>query len=199
VWLRIEIQRTSADLTITRDGNRLERAAWSTPVPVDPGSHRIEVTSPGKLPWSATVEAKKEGETLTVEIPALVDDDRIQHPSSPWPAQRTAGLVIGIAGLAGLAIGGALGGTAAAKWGEAKPLCNAEGTCDPPGAALGNEARSLAHGSTAAFIAGGALAAAGVVLFLTAKSPAKNRHAGSAHFTPWVAPSGGGGAISLEF
>jgi hypothetical protein len=198
VRVRFSVSATAEGLTLTWDGAPLDRAAWDTAVPVDPGSHRVEAAAPGRLPWSSSVSTGKEGETLTVTIPALAVDEGA-GASPRWPVQRTLGVVVGAAGLAGLAAGGVLGALASSKWDEAKRLCHPDDTCAPPGAATGNAARTLAHGSTAGFIAGGALAVAGVVLFVTAKSPAAEGKPPSAIVSPWISPQGGGASVIVSF
>jgi hypothetical protein len=57
--------------TIRRDGDVVERAAWGTPVPVDPGEHRIVVDAPGRVTWSTTVTANEEGRIVVVDVPEL--------------------------------------------------------------------------------------------------------------------------------
>ena len=44
-------------LEVKRDGVVIGSASWGTPVPVDPGSHRVSASAPGKLPWEGAVSA----------------------------------------------------------------------------------------------------------------------------------------------
>jgi hypothetical protein len=94
-------------------------------------------------------------------------------PPSPPPAprtgpgaQRVAGYALGAVGLAGLGAGAVLGGLAAARKGSAG--CGVGGkpdACADFGAI--QSARALGNASTAGVVAGGVLAAAGVVLVVT--------------------------------
>lgn len=69
-----------AELHVVRDGEELKRTLWGTPVPVDPGDHNIEVTSPGKKPWRTTVHTDP-SVTQTVTVPALEDLGATSSPT----------------------------------------------------------------------------------------------------------------------
>ena len=113
-----------------------------------------------------------------------------------WGPQRIAGVVVGVAGLVGIGVGSAFGASASSSWSSAKnghcsgtPL-----TCDMMGVSLAGDAKSAATISTAMFIAGPALLATGVIVFLTAPKATSPAKAGSV-----VAPSPlpGGAALTL--
>lgn len=59
-------------LSVARDGTQIGRGQWSTALPVDPGTHRVEATAPGKSPWSNVVHVG-EALSLVVRVPALTD------------------------------------------------------------------------------------------------------------------------------
>jgi hypothetical protein len=144
-----------------------------------PGSHRVEITAPGKRDLALDVTGRA-GETRAIEV-ALVDDAPASRapPSASGDAstiasadssQKTWGLVLGGLGLAGIAAGSVTGLMAASK----KTALESEAT-DP---AIGpsrfyadrTTAKTFALVSTASFIAGGVGLAAGSILFLTAPS-----------------------------
>jgi hypothetical protein len=54
-------------------------------VPIDPGTHEVTVTAPGRLPWKTTVTVK-EAEQVTVAIPAL--------EAEPLPARATPAAIV---------------------------------------------------------------------------------------------------------
>jgi hypothetical protein len=58
-------------LDIALDERHLSSAAFGLPMPVDPGTHHVTATAPGKKPWSADIATPPEGQTLSVTIPAL--------------------------------------------------------------------------------------------------------------------------------
>ncbi len=168
-----------AGLVVRRDGIVVGEGTFDTPIPVDLGEHTIKVTAPGKKPWQSRVEAKQEGESLKVAIPALEpeaaapggDGDVPPEPPQPPPSttQRTAGLVVGGVGIASLAVGFGFGGLALAK----RNASNAPGNCTNDvcvgaGPGLRSDAIQAATVSTALVVVGAAGAIAGGVLVLTA-------------------------------
>jgi hypothetical protein len=208
VRLRIIVAKAPEGLVVKRDTAVIDRAAWGTAAPVDPGSYRIEASAPGKKTWSTTATVEGEGKTVQVEVPPLADETPVVptattatatttptqvEPPRPLGTQRGLALAAGGLGVIGLAVGGALGAVAKSKWDDAKPHCDAQHACDPIGLAEGNEARSFAQGSTGAFIAGGIVAVGGIILWLTARpnAPAPKPDA-AAHVAPWIDPRGGG-------
>jgi len=74
-------------------------------------------------------------------------------------------------GGAGLVAGGVLGGLAISRWNESNDgHCRLDDRCDDVGLDLRSDAVVFGNASTAAFIAGGVVFAAGVTLFATAPS-----------------------------
>jgi hypothetical protein len=77
------------------------------------------------------------------------------------------GVVTGVVGLGGIAVGSVFGLVAKSHQSDAGPHCS--GTeCDATGISALSDARSAATVSTIGFIAGGAVLAGGVVLYLVA-------------------------------
>jgi hypothetical protein len=87
-----------------------------------------------------------------------------------WNGQRIGGVAMGGAGLVSMIVGAAFAAKAAAKNSDSLPHCLPSDVtkCDATGVALRNDAFTAAHVSTGTFIAGGVLAAGGIVVFLTA-------------------------------
>ena len=73
-------------LEVTLDGNRVAQAAWGLPVPVDPGTHELAATAPGKARWAEQRPAPAEAQTQTLAIPPLKD----APASAPAAAAATA-------------------------------------------------------------------------------------------------------------
>lgn len=71
--MRIEVSEPAPGITVLRAGEEVGSAAWGTPMPLDPGTYRIEASAPDKEPWSKEIEVLAGGETIAVEIPPLVD------------------------------------------------------------------------------------------------------------------------------
>lgn len=64
----IEVPSPPNGVEVKRDGVIVGHAAWGTPVPVDPGTHKVVVTAPGKQTWETTVSAT-EATTTRVTVP----------------------------------------------------------------------------------------------------------------------------------
>jgi hypothetical protein len=121
-YLVVAVKDPPADMVVKRDGSTVTvaLAGKDVPLPIDPGSHTIEVTAPGKRPWSKTILAADNAQTDRVEVSKL-EDAPIDKPATPGPSgsestptviadgsgQRTVGIVVGATGiLSALAAGG---------------------------------------------------------------------------------------------
>jgi hypothetical protein len=180
---------TNAHLEVRRDGVALQEGEIGSPIPVDPGEHVIEAVAPGKQPWSSKVQVGGDAAKVQVEIPKLeaangstpaaaapavttgagpTSEPPADKPAS-GSAQRTTGLVLGGVGIVGVGLGTFFGLQASSKWSDAKDKCHDfPYDCGADGKDLQSSARSAATVSNIGFIAGGALLAAGAVLYFTA-------------------------------
>ena len=68
-------------LQIRRDGVVVADAVRGIPVPVDPGSHIIAATAPGRRPWSTTIGLGAGKAVVSVVIPLLEDASSAAAPS----------------------------------------------------------------------------------------------------------------------
>ncbi len=159
-----EVEQLS-ELSVARDGIVLNRAAFHTPIPVDPGEHTIAAKAPGRRSWAITIVVGTSAEKRTVDIPPL---ERSTYSAGPV---RIAGIVVGSAGALGLAVGAGL----ALYVIDRNAASNAPGGCvgdvcrgDAKQARL--DARSAGDAATVALIAGGALLAAGAGMFFFGQS-----------------------------
>lgn len=179
---------------VRRDGQPLDRAVWTSPIPVDPGQHVVEVSAPNKRSFVAKISVSPEAGEFTVRVPTLENLAApegapvvvpsalaVTEPSPPKPASAPAP-TLGVQRKIALVAGGLglVAATAGAYWGlHAKSLwddSNGAGQCDPNGTAcqsrVGVQDRGNAGGqatlSTAAFAVAGIAMAAAVVLWVTA-------------------------------
>lgn len=177
--VKLTIDARDKSVEVKLDGNVLDAAVLGTAIPVDPGKHAIEASATGKKPWSTTIEVTEKNRAPSVEVPELEDVPveapppaaraRIETPEEGGGSgQKTIGIAVGAVGLAGLGVGAFFGIRTSSKWKDAKTHCNASYECDATGVDLTDQARTSGNVSTIAFIAGGALTALGVVLFVTA-------------------------------
>jgi len=200
------------DLSLRRDGEIVGHAEWGVAIPVDPGVHVVEASAPGAKSWKGQVEIAASGTKGSVDVPPLESLPEAPPtvtpalvapaPAAPTPAispiavvssvpvtehgsgQRVVGWLVLGTGLAGLAVGGVFGALALSDNNDAKARCLGS-VCDAQGYSATTDARHAATASTIAFVAGGTIAAAGLVLLITAPS-AKHVEKGRFGIAPLV-------------
>lgn len=172
-------------LRITRSGVEVRAGAWGTPLPLDPGEYTLVFSAPGKVTQEQTVVIAAGPGQTEVTAPLLADAEAVEPSPGPSPvlssppadtarsggsARRTVGIVIASVGAGTLAAGGFFGLRAMSLNDESKEHCRTETLCSPRGVSLRKDA--LSAGNTATILAGvgGALAATGIVLWITAPS-----------------------------
>lgn len=165
--LKILIHSKPSGLEIKRNGVNVS-TALGDPLPVDPGVHEIEATARGYLTEKRTVQVA-EKQTVTVEL-SLVKD-----VTSP---RRVTAYVVGGVGLAGLVLGGVMGGLTYDKLGVIKNNCSPptekERWCNATGLTAADSAQSTGLASTIGFAVGGVGVATAAILLLTEPKRASN-------------------------
>jgi len=198
-------------LIIKRDDQTLAAAAWGSALPADPGEHTVEVSAPGKKPWRQRVVLGKEADLQELVVPSLeaaeTSDSKASPPrkaaAPPSPTSpkeedssessgsllRPIGLVAGGLGLVGIGVGSYFGLKAKHSSDKSKEdgHCDNDTVCDETGKPLANQALSDARISTVLFIAGGALLASGVTLFIVGGEREKDQP--SVTLTPSAGPN----------
>lgn len=152
-------------VTVRRNGNVVPDAALGSAIPLDPGEHTVDASSPGKQTYKVVVHVEARPGTTTLIVPVLRDAPEPvgASASSSWGAQRISGVALAGAGVVGIVVGSVFGARTYQKNSDSK-------TCDAQGVALRNEAYSAATTSTVAFVAGSVLLAAGAITSFTAPS-----------------------------
>ncbi len=178
-------------LIVVRDGIALDRALWGLALPVDPGTHKIEASAPGKETWSTTLTAEVGPSAIVVDLPPLRDthiaavsakavsaDPRVppqakltppEHAARSWGTQKTIAVSAFGAGVIGAAVGTAIALAARSSYAEARARCLPAG-CGEEAIQMGRDAGRSADVATVVIVAGGVAVVGGVVLFLTAPS-----------------------------
>lgn len=163
-------------LVVRVDGVVVGPDKWDKPMAVDGGSHVVLAEALGKRSWQTTVVVKNESDSKTVVVGPF--EDAVAPVSAvviaPVPARvqakptrplRTVGFVTGGVGLAALAAGSIAGGIAFSRHGDAIEGGHCvDGGCNAMGGKLEAESRTAGNVSTAMFVAGGVLVAAGGVM-----------------------------------
>jgi hypothetical protein len=192
-------------LRVTRDNVQVAKTLFGLAIPVDPGKYHIVASADGYQSYETDIEVSANGDSKSLEIPALAASTTSPPaavpapvsagaqtssvpPASPEPSPapaggsglRTAAYVTGALGIVGLGIGSYFGVRAISKNNEAKEHCPGGNVCnDPQGESLTNDAQSAATVSNITIGVGAALAVTGVVLYLTSapkeKTPSSAR------------------------
>ena len=174
---------------VAMDGQPLVDRVTGSAVSIDPGEHRFSFDDANGRSHAEQTVVVREGDHdrhVRVVLRAASTEPSMgaasvptEGPQPETPAstnvgstQRLLGLVLGGAGVAGLAVGGIFGLVSKSTYDHALQTdCrgNTNG-CSTQGAQEGQTAHSQAMVSTVGFIAGGVLLAAGAVLYFTAPS-----------------------------
>lgn len=182
-------------LVVQDNGSQLQQAVWGVALPVDPGVHKVEVSAPGYVAWSGEVRVDDRAGSAEVHVPALAKDPNAVAVSTPVSGDakspevgtsepvtrqplneepgmsklRITGIVLGAAGVVGLALGATFGGLAMKndktvdRERDGAKVCPND-TCNDALA----DGKVNANLSTAFFAVGGALFIGGLVTYLIA-------------------------------
>ena len=218
-YLTIAVAKGSVapGLEVTLDGRKILAALWGTAFPVDRGEHEIAAKAPGHKPWSSKATVTEAGARVSVAVPVLAAEppsgaegrataQPLVPPSEPtpdrgisgggWPrgAAHTLALVSGGLGVVGLGLGTGFGLDASEKKSQYEAQMTGGRCGDQACAATSKNAVNSADASTVAFVVGGALVAAGVVLWIAAPGHDAKEHAVAV--TPIAGPQGMGASVS---
>ncbi len=153
-----------SDVTVTVDGNAAATKLDGRPIEIDPGNHVFVFQKEGRPPVEQTVLVLEQQKNLVVaakwDTPLALPVDN-PRPSGGW---RTAGIIVGGAGLAGIVVGSIFGANALSADKSATHDCPTPTRCTATGVDFAHTAHNDATVSTVAFAAGGVLAAGGAVL-----------------------------------
>jgi hypothetical protein len=182
-------------LVIRLDKEEVPRAMFGAAMNVDPGSHVLEATAPGYEVWQTTVTVGAANDAKELKVPSLVakpSGSSSGDASGPSPALRPAAYALGGVGAAGVVLGAVFGGLAVGAASTVKSECPGN-VCPSSHQSDLNAANTKALVSTVGLVAGGALLATGVVLFVVSRPSAKKDDApAAAALVPSVGPGGGG-------
>ncbi|HEY8089538.1 MAG TPA: hypothetical protein VIF09_16870 [Polyangiaceae bacterium] len=206
--LTVAVAQPVDGMVIVRDGARVEHAEWGVAIPIDAGSHTLEVTAPGHKGWSTRVEVAADGTEASATIPALEalpvevapPPSGVAPPSPAPPApetssgggQRVLGVIVGGVGIVGLGVAGAFAIVAKNQYNTSLGNCQPgdPNACNGTGVSQRDTARSSGNAASIAAAVGGAALVGGAVIWLTAP------HSGaSASVRVGVAPTLGGALV----
>lgn len=193
--LVIRADKAPAGFEISLDGTKLGAGAIGSALPVDPGSHTLVATAPGRKEWTKTVDVAAGPSKQTLDVPELAPIETTEAKPTPAPEKPTLavdaapssgpspwGFVLGGVAIAGVGVGSYFGLRAMARNKDAEELCPG-GQCHGQGLELDAQARSSATVSTISFAVAGAAAIGAVIVFATGGKSASSVQVG-------VAPGG---------
>ena len=199
-------------LEVTVDDTPVAEAAYGVELPVDPGSHRVRASAPGKQAYERSVQVPSASpERLLIEVPTLTEANASPTPNAaqsgptapragvhettttPSSTSRTLGFVVGGAGIVAVGVGSYFGLKAFAHWDARNSACT--GGCTSDAKTAGDDAKSAATVSTIGFAAGVVALGAGLVLILTSPSSKESAppsaHVGKLRVGLLTSPNGG--------
>jgi hypothetical protein len=198
-------------LELRLDNKPLSTAILDNDLPVDAGDHRIHVSAPGKVAAETAVKIEADVAITNVEIPMLADVPPPEvvpvvgpvRPEEPPPQrgsswQKPAAIAAGAGAIVGLGLGTIFGLKASSEWSDAQAM-GCDKACSPTGYDKWDDSRSSATIGTVGFVAGGLLAAAAVILFVTAPGEASPPPAvvQPVGVREWLRPTGSRASSSL--
>lgn len=173
-WLHLRVPAAlqgAEGLRVSVGALGIPRAAWTSPLPLDPGEYRVVASLPGGCSWSAMARVDEGGGSVALALP-----ERLECEASPGPAVPSAAApgfspspaAYGLfgAGALGLGAGAVLGLRALSKDREADRLCPEVSCGEPDGVRISSEARRAARASSVSFVLGATALSAGLLVVL---------------------------------
>jgi len=151
-------------LSVRLGTNTVPPSAWGGRIPVDPGVQRVSAAAKGYDSWAVDIDATHgEGREFRVNVPTLAPARGADPVAARGKAYRTAGVVTGSVGLAGLGAGAVF---SAMSRNDAKSCATGAPQCTPSAA----NKSAFSDAAAVSFALGGTLLATGVTLFVLAPS-----------------------------
>jgi hypothetical protein len=157
-------------LVVKLDEDTIGAGAFGTALPVDPGTHRVSVSAPGKNTWETKVEVGPEKTDKSVQIPQLQDAPAtvpMTTAKGGVPTLAYVSIGAGVVFLAGAVVGQL---SARSAFDDRKNDCAAQRTptCDDTGTS------KIHTWETLSFVSAGLSAVGfGVGIYLIASAPKK--------------------------
>lgn len=129
--LTLTLDSPPADTKIEIDGRNLSTIGFGVPIPLDPGSHEIVVSAPGRVPFKHSVELRAKSDVgvrvvLAAKIAAVAAaappkaPPRARHPERAYAIATSVGAVVTLGAGIGMFVGA--GAVRTANLGQCDPL-----------------------------------------------------------------------------
>lgn len=173
-WLRLRVPgalQGAEGLQVRVGTLEIPRAAWTSPLPLDPGEYRVSAGLPGGCSWSAMARVDEGGGSVALALPERLECEATSGPAAPSAAPPRASPSLAAygllgAGVLGLGAGAVLGLRALSKDREADRRCPEVSCADADVVRLSSEARRTARASNVSFVLGATALSAGLLLVL---------------------------------
>lgn len=195
------------DVAVQMDGRPVMAGLDGTAIDVNPGMHKFRFERPDGSTAERIVQVNEGEKSLQIGVvieafPAPAQP--LKPPSAEGPGvQRVLGLTAGALGVAGVIAGSVFGLATASKIAEQKSDCPPSGCTSVSGHALAvtDHSTAVTDGtiSTVSFVAGGALAVTGALLFFTASGGSSKPQQPGLAVLPGAWPGGGSLLLRGEF
>lgn len=178
------VRTANRDATVKVDGTLVSAEAASVPLPIDPGTHTIEVSGKGKKTRAVKLTVGAVAENRTIDVPALEDEPvakettketpKAERANSEPPAgdpgatQRVIGWSVVGVGAVAVGIGAVFGIKAIGDNADAKDACDPSRCTSAEGLAKNDDARASATLANVVVGLGLAVVTTGIVVVLTA-------------------------------
>jgi hypothetical protein len=176
--LRLSKSGDTPGLTVTIDG---KPGAFGAPLPLDPGTHKLEAKAAGYVTWNKDVEVPQGPADVPQEVPALTKDQSApppnpgdgdkppphKHEKKPWSMPPVAIASFAIGGVT-LVTGIATGAASIAMTNTLSDKCKP--SCPEPERSNLSTANALANVSNVTFAVTGVAAIVGIVVVATSLS-----------------------------
>lgn len=224
--LRIVVPADAAtvpDLQVQRDGIPIHRLLWNKSIPVDPGTHVISATAPGRELWNTSVVVNEPGAVIAIDVPVL-KPAQSKHAINRLPQNGSSadtvsgssafrtGIVTGSAVVSAVALEIAVGFTMAAN-GQASHVRAIRSTLADASACYGKPAQNIERTCTAlremgaawdifenaaitSYVVSGVTAGGAIATYLLWP---KRRSTRGTLVLPWLTPHAVGTSIGGEF
>ena len=190
------------------DTRLLGEGAWGSLIPIDPGSHEVEASAPGKKTWKQTLNVAPGPAAAELAIPALAIDPNANAKPVDRSTQRNLGFALAGVGGAAVVAGALTGILYLGKRGDYNDCSfevGSDRTCDwrpEEDSDKRSSAETLGWVSTTLLGVGVAGLAAGTVLILTSprtESRAPTTGKGKIRLAPIAGARGGGLSLGGTF
>jgi hypothetical protein len=179
--LVIDVPNRVDGLTVRRDGETIDSAGWSTPLPVDPATYTVIAEAPGYLPWRGQVTVAPGAKKQIVAVPALEPAPAVGVASTwpppqatvraappargTWSTTRKFSIAVAAVGAGAVGAGVYFGLHANTLQDRANQRCPLTLCADPEGLKLNDDAQRSATRANILYLAGGATIAAAAVMW----------------------------------